>query len=320
MMRSSGVTTIAVAAVAAISVLALLGAYYVWWHPNADDFLGNADFEGNPITAPAPTAGVQSTYNGFLTITNLSRTLVEAVLPTDFKLAKNKSFWLKTKHPVLLLFGDQTDGAFFSGQNVLPTPPLYRAHYSEIILAIPYVQRTGQPGWHTYITRMYLDNETAVVGGETYGYAKKRACLDWEGTDVRVWQQPNSCPVGLVWPYNTLWRPLLTADLRYSGVWYDGPAALGSVPNLPDMVGMVTAKILGKDSNDDSVCSFFEWDLTDARIAEASTTHRFLARFRSSMGPWPALGTLANVNKGAVAVRGVRWRLAHPPPAACGFP
>lgn len=317
MQRSSGVTTVAFAAFAAISVAALLGAYYVWWHPNADEFLGNADFEGNPVAAPVATSGVQSTYNGFLTITNLSRTLVEAVLPPDFKLAKNKSFWQKTKHPVLLLFGDQTDGVMFSPGGEMPAPALNRGHYSEAILAIPYVQRVGQPGWLTYIVRMYLDDALAVAGGSTFGYAKQHGCLDWEGTRVNIWQQLATCP--LPFPFHLLTRDLLSGDFDFSGSWYDGPAALSQIPNLPNMVGMVTAKVLGMSSNGTPICSFFEWDLSDARVAKASTTLRFQSAFRSTMTNWPGLGDLDNVDEGAVAVRGVRWRLAAPPPPDCGF-
>lgn len=307
---------VAVLAIAGLAVAsAAVGGWFFWWNPQADDFLGNADFEGAPITTSPITAGIQSTYNGFLTLTNLDRSMVEALLPSGFVLAANKSFSLQTKHPVLMLWGDQTDGATFLGSVVTPAPALDRGHYSEVIFAIPYVQRSGQSGWHTYIVRMYLDNAQAVAGGALYGYNKQMGCLDWRGSIVKAWQAPVVCPN----PNPFLPRSLLRGDFRYSGTWYDGPNAYSQIANLSDMVGMVNTRILGRSDLGQSICSFFEWNLDEARVAEATTTYRFEAPFRSDMGAWPGLGDLQNVADGAVAVRGVRWRLG-PSPVACGFP
>lgn len=317
MKRSSGVTAVAIL-VAIAGLLAVVAVGYLWWHPNADDFLGDADFQGAPISTSPLSAGSQSTYNGFLTLTNLDRTLVAALVPTGFQLAPNVSFWNQNKHPVLVLYGDQTDGATFLGSVVVPAPPIDRGHYSEAILAIPYVQRTGGTGgWHTYIVRMYLDNAAAVAGGTIFGYAKQLGCLDWRGAIVKIWQQPVVCPAPP--PYSLVTRSLLEGSLRFDGSWYDGTVAHNHIPNLADMIGMVTTKILGKSYSGASICSFFEWSLDDARVAKATATHVFQSPWRSSnMGAWPGLGNLANVNDGAVALRGVRWRLGAP--TACGFP
>lgn len=304
----------AAAAVLAGSLVALVGGHF-WWHPQADDFLGNADFEGVPIRSATISDGIQSTYNGFLIVVNLDRSMVEALLPPGFVLAVNKSFWLKTKHPVLLLWGDQTDGASFSGVTVTPAPPLDRAHYSEVILGIPFVQASGRPGWHTYIVRMYLDDAQAVAGGNLYGYAKQIGCLDWRGAIIRAWQTPVVCPG----PNPVSTKRLLKGDFRYHGSWYDGPDADTHIPNLSDMIGMVTTRILGRSEFGTSICSFFEWNLDDAQVAKAKTTHTFEAPFRADMGAWPALGSLPNVHEGAVALRGVRWRMGLAP-VACGFP
>ncbi len=302
-------------AAAFAAVVAIIAGMYVWSHPRADEFLGDADFEGAPIAGPTVTNGGQSYFNGFLTITNLNRSLVEAVLPSGFELAPNVSFWHQTKHPVLLLFGDQTDGALVIGGVARPTPPLNRSHYSELILAIPYVRRTGgSDGWHTYVARMYLDSVPAVAAGALFGYAKELGCLDWQGKNVSIRQALWICPGS-----NPLTSALLDGDFRFYGTWYDGSSAYAQIPNLSDMVGMVTTKILGKNASGDSICSFFEWNLDDARIAKAMTSHQFQAPFRSTMGAWPGLGVLNNVSEGAVVLNGVRWRLASAP-VSCGFP
>lgn len=298
------------------AVLAIIAGWYMWSHPQADEFLGDADFEGAPIAGPAVTNGAQSNFNGFLTITNLNRSLVEGVLPAGFELAPNISFWHKTKHPVLLFFGDQTDGTLVIGGVERPTPPLNRSHYSELILAIPYVQRTGgTDGWHTYIVRMYLDSVPAVAAGVLFGYQKQLSCLDWRGTNVRIRQAPVICPD----PSQILTRDLLDGDFRFYGTWHDGSSAYAQIPNLSDMVGMVTTKLLGENSSGDLICSFFEWNLDDARIAKATTSHQFQTPFQPTMGAWPGLGILDNVSEGAVMLTGVRWRLATVP-TDCGFP
>ena len=56
------------------------------------DFLGEADFEGQPIRATGPIReGGQATYNGVLTFTNVARASVESLLPSNFQLAPRKT-------------------------------------------------------------------------------------------------------------------------------------------------------------------------------------------------------------------------------------
>jgi hypothetical protein len=297
----------AVGAFVVVSALGLLGLFWTI-HPNADEFLGTADFEGSPIhpAGNKPTLA-QATYNGVLTFTNLDRALVEALLPKGYQLAKNKSFWQKSKHPVALLFGDQTDAYLFALGHATPTNLAARVHYSEMILGIPFVQKAGQPGWHTYIVRMYLDDTAAVLGGAAYGYAKLFACLDWTGSNIRIWRGVLACPGTL-----GLKKELLVGEFGFKGAWLDGDDALTGLKNFQDMNDIWTTRILGRTALDKSVCSYFEWDFSAARVARAVTTYSFESAFRGDMSAWPALGKLDSVAYGAATVRGLRWRLAAP--------
>ncbi|MFQ5526963.1 MAG: hypothetical protein ACE5GX_11980 [Thermoanaerobaculia bacterium] len=295
------------AGVIVISVIALGAA--IWWHPKADEFLGPADFSGQPIPPPASSSSVgQTTFNGVLTFTNVDRTMVAKLLPPGYSLAKNLSFWLKTKHPVALLFGDQTDGRQFVAGQPVPVLPADRVHYSETILAIPFVQKTNDVGWHTYIVRMYLDNQIAVNGGALYGYKKKFTCLDWTGKKVEIWRQSAVCPP----TYLGSKQELLTGDFRFTGVWLDGSAAMSQLANFDDMFAIWTTRILGRTAIGTSVCSYFEWDLANARVSRAKTSYELPTPPTSKMTAWPGLGDLDSVKLGAVAVRGLRWRLALP--------
>ena len=104
----------------------------------ATPFLGEADFEGQRIAAGSPvTEGGQATYNGLITFTNVPREMVANLLPAGFELAARATTGAPGLHPVVLLFGDQTDGAAVIGGNHAPTG----VHYSELIFAVPFVQR-----------------------------------------------------------------------------------------------------------------------------------------------------------------------------------
>ncbi len=296
-----------------VGVVAGLASIFGWRLWKADKFLGPAVFQGSPLPRPPGLAPEgQATWNGYLTFTNLDRKQVASLLPSGYVLAANSA--LPAEHPVALIFGDQTDGVNFlvplAPGKPVPVTFTHRVHYSEVILGVPFVQKAGQPGWHTYIVRMYLDYGVAVIGGARYDYAKQFACLDWTGWEVEIWQQPVVCqpqpPPVLLQRKN-----LLSGDFRVTSGWRSGPDALANTKNFRQMVDIWTTKLLGRNA---AKCSFFDWNLDDAQVARAATTYRFQSPFRPDLKTWPALGDLANVADGAVAVRGLYWGLGAPVP------
>ena len=80
-------------------------------------FLREAEFKGKQIKAGGPVKeGGQSTYNGLMTFPNVPRNLVTKLLPPNFELAVRATNHDPDVHPVVLLFGDQTDCAWVGRQ------------------------------------------------------------------------------------------------------------------------------------------------------------------------------------------------------------
>jgi len=262
------------------------------------NFLGEADFDGQPIDPPSDddpvTDGGEATYNGFLTFTNIDRNMVEQLLLPGFQLAPRKTTHTPNVHPVILLFGDQTDGASVLAGTLWPSG----IHYSEKIFAVPFVQKSGENGWHTFIIRMYLDNDFAIAGGLVFGYRKRKAWIDWKGDDVRI--------------RDVFLNDLLEGCFSWGATWHDGNDALASIPNFSDMVSIMSTRLLGHNFNV-PICSHWEWNLDKAKVATAETSYNMIAPFTSSMNAWPALSPFNNVTDGAVVVRGLRWRLSRFP-------
>lgn len=280
-----------------IALLAIGWKFWPWWFP---EFLGENDFEGHvvPPSGVVSTGGTQGTYNGVIAFSNIDRSHVNQLLPTGFELSPRRTTRTPHLHPIVILFGDVTDGSvLISSTATHPTG----VHYSEMILAIPFVQKIdGTGGWHTYIVRMYLDDSAAVTGGIPFGYAKVLASVEWTGIHARIWQ-----------PYGS---EFLESTLRWGARWYDGQEAIDKLGNFEDMVNIMTTEILGENL----VCSQFEWNLDRARVARAKTSHTMKQPFKTGMSTWPGLSPYKNVRRGAVVVRGLRWRF-QPTPISCRF-
>lgn len=292
----------------ALSFLALTALFaglgWWFWPWSVDKFLGEDDFHGHAVPAggPVPAGGLQATYTGAMMFTNVDKGLVSQLLPSGFELAPRKTSKLLNKHPVVLLFGDQTDGALvLSATTSQPTG----IHYSEAIFAIPFVQkRDASGGWHTYIVRMYLDNAAAVAGGIPYGYQKELRSIEWKGSYARIW--------------SSLGSDVLEGNFAWGAKWYSGSAALQMIPNFRDMVNIMTTEILGHNGIL-AICSHWEWNLDFARVAKAKTSYDMLQAFRGDMGAWPGLSPFESTSKSAVVVRGIRWRLKSIPHLSCSF-
>jgi hypothetical protein len=265
--------------------------------PPPDSSLGGSDYVGqhDPRLGNAVN-GAQSTYEGAIVTTLLDRDLVSAILPAGLELAAPSAGPIAT-HPVLYLLGRQNDPLGL--QNGTPQRIPTARPYTELILLIPFTVRSGGSSrWHSYAARMYLDNDGAIViGNGIYAYSKERGDFDVFGdtTEVR-------------WQDNTVFSAEVTDD----GNWMAASAAAapGGLPGFAEAMAIFDMPIVGHNVLLGFVCSYFEWDVTNAQVAAATSSHCFLQEFRAGMQGWVDLGFLENAENGAFKVRNVQWRLS----------
>lgn len=273
--------------------------------PGTPEFLDKTDFAGSyrPSKRRASWGG-ESEYSGQLIFTNLTRDAVENVLPSDLELAVNTSAAFAHLHPVILMLGTQANTAWLFPWG----SPAVGQNYQELILLVPFVQKTGKSRWHNYVVKMYLNDFVAtVLGNQFYGYQKQMAAFDAIGNDFNVYLQGIQMFESEAAPVDP-WTPYATA--------------LPTFNNLSDALEIVSMPILGTlvlVPTKPYTCSYFEWDMTAAEIRKMSSSHDYNKPFVApQMDPWVALGTLTSVSDGAFEVRKVQWRLAFPA-KACSF-
>jgi hypothetical protein len=259
-------------------------------------FLGPDDFEGDfePRDGDAAWGG-EAVYLGRVVFLHLTRAEVVKMLPNDLQLAAKKSTSQPDLHPVILLFGRQT-------QTKLVYPfwtPEAGDDYNELILLVPFVQRLNQQRWHNYVVRMYLDDDLAIqLGNDYYGLRKQKAAF--EETDTRF-----SVTRDLIERF--AFQPTET------GAWMSDPDAEATLDNYPEMKQIAAMPVIGRPSWADYICSYFEWDFEGAQVRSISGTSEFLQPFDTGMDSWVALGPIANVTDGAWQLEEFRWRIAFPP-------
>lgn len=135
----------------------------------AGSYLSAKNFNGTYVPLPlASRFGLQSTYSGDVGLTLVNRNMLALMLPSKLALATPKA--AQTQHPIMHMIGRQTEASSF-----LKSSTLYLGEgYTELIFIVPFVVRKGQNLFHNYVLRMYLDNEVAILGGDSlYGYRKE---------------------------------------------------------------------------------------------------------------------------------------------------
>ena len=289
------------ASIGALLAFFLCRAWPIDWPWAVDTFLGQDDFVGSPLPADPVANGYRGTYNGLLVFNNVDKSLAAGLLPAGFELAPRQTSHLPDKHPVILLFGDQTDGiSIAAGQLVIP--PKNRVHYSEVILIVPFVRKTSwstSDRWHNYVVRMYLDNVLPITGGVFYGYNKANAIIHWAGRNAVV-RLPPAGPSG---------TPVMTGAFKWLGRSHSAAEAKNRLANFEDALGIMNTTVLGYRG---LVCSHWHWDLDKARIHPAETSYTMQTEFRSDMRGWPALSPFESEANSAFVLRGVHWSLANP--------
>jgi hypothetical protein len=251
--------------------------------------------------------GGQSTYNGSMAVTLIDRALVANVLPGDFSLAARTDGG--QEHPIIVCVGHQRNLMYLTAGVLTPADP----DYQEMILLVPFVVRASGTKWHTFVVRMYLDDINAIgIGNSIYAYQKQPAQLQESGTPDDLTTR--------VTPF--LSDLIFNSYVRITGPWCTSSEARISLPDWTDIQTIVDMPIVGADVSAGNivrtVCSYWEWEYSNAEVAPASSQHQFFRPFRDGMGAWVALGPLTSIACGGFAIRGIRWRLALPPPS-CQF-
>jgi hypothetical protein len=267
-------------------------------------FLGPADFAGSftPRTGNAVN-GLQSTYGGFIVVSMMDRTVVEKALPAGVKLASPLAG--SSQHPVIHLIGDQREPSVLIAG--VATPIVTARDYREMILLVPFAVNGTGTRWHNHVVRMFLDDISAVAGGNTaYGYAKELARVVATATTSGTRNEATDLFGG----------PHFVSEVQVTGAYLPSGTAAGTMPRWKDLQTVLEMPVLG--FNTGFVCSYWEWDFSNAEVAPAATSFQFFRAFLPTMQDWVNLGALRGAQDGAVSVTKIRWRLAAPL-AACVF-
>jgi len=144
-----------------------------------DPFLDRTAFPGPTIDLAASGASFagQARFNGCIAVTNWLRAEVERLLPPQLALAANASP-TPDIHPMIFVFGEQTQGAVIFARLPVPAGP----DYGEFALAIPFVRHRDGRHLHVHVPRMYSSYFPATWNGNAhYGFGKAMARMEWRG-------------------------------------------------------------------------------------------------------------------------------------------
>jgi len=256
-----------------------------------DPFLGRNAFPGPVIdvdTAAGSFVG-QARFSGCVAFTNWRRSDVEAVLPPELALATNTI--APDLHPVVFVFGEQSDGAIrFAGLTV-PTG----ATYHELGIAIPFVHHRHGRHLHSYVPRMYASYFPSIWHGNvTYGFGKEMGHMAWQGEIFLLTAEDGSL--------------LLHGASEPAGSWSSGSSC--TLPNFDSMRAVFAMPVIGRRADGSFVCSYFGWDFQDAQVRASDCCVSIDASLAVGLGP----RRCPDVAAGSFDVRGMMWRLTWPTP------
>ncbi len=275
------------------------------------DFIGPDDVNGSYHDAGSqPDIGGSTDYDGHIVFTNLTRTVVDDVLPDDLKLAANSE--QPAQHPVALIFGDQTNLTWTLPGGFQMTFP---GGYNELILFIPFVQKDGTGPMHNYVVGMYLDWLDGVTGGNWFfGYRKELATFSEATINL------GSATVDTL-NIQRLGADRFQASMTGSGPWLTDSQARVTLPNYPAMQEIFRMPMLGTKIAPSGeayyVCSYFLFDWQNTSIRPARVDHAYTGEFTTGMTSWVAAGGLTGQLEGTFAVDDLGWELTSA--QACVF-
>jgi hypothetical protein len=253
-----------------------------------DEFLGREVFLGPFISEPSPTFVGQAVFNGCVAFCNWSREDVARVLPVDLELAVNASR-APGLHPLVFIFGEQTEGATIFGGVTFPLG----VRYHEFGIAIPFVKYRRGQYLHTFVPLMCSSYFPATWAGNThYGFSKIMASMWWTDS-MFVMTRPDGALLfhGTVEP---------TSD------WFPGIHC--ELPNFAGMRSIFDLPILGRRENGTFVQSHFGWDYTEARVRAARSAVSIDAALAEGLTP----RICTSLRSATFEVQRMTWRLSWP--------
>lgn len=162
-----------------------------------NDFIHPDQFDGSFVRAAYDTSAYgYATNNGFISVFNLDRKVIESFLPPQLALAKSKGGF----SPLIVVWGEMSaTGGVYGGVD-FP----YGLVYREMHFFIPGVyERNGNPNHlRTYTPRMFVDERDPEVLGRRFYYPKillnkigwniqtGMETEDWVTTKVLSWDKP----------------------------------------------------------------------------------------------------------------------------------
>jgi hypothetical protein len=273
-------------------------------------FLTPADFtQGKampePQTGQPPLSTGHASFIGDVVFTNVDAAVAQALLPAGHGLSLAANSVDGTMHPIVHIVGQQTRTGWSSGgiSQAVDQP------YDEFILLVPFVLVPGDPQWHNFVVRIYLDDDIAQVLGLLFAYRKRNGFV--RGFPRAADFPPTAYDV-FVDGVGAFSCEHATEGPTYSGI--DAPAAM---PNFVAMHEIMRMPALGVDpASGKRLCSYFHWDFKPARVTPITTEHRY----DSGFVPVDMSGVpMRSVNEGGFCVDGLGWELALPP-FSCGAP
>jgi hypothetical protein len=107
-----------------------------------------------------------ATHNGYVSVFNIDRKVIESLLPSEFKLAKISS--REDVAPLVVLWGEMSDTGAYDGID-LPSGLVYR----ELQFYIPGVYKADSPNiLRTFVPRMFVDAFMPEYLGRRFFYRK----------------------------------------------------------------------------------------------------------------------------------------------------
>ncbi|MBI4040855.1 MAG: hypothetical protein HY390_03190 [Deltaproteobacteria bacterium] len=186
----------------------------------------------------------------------LPKETVQGLLPDGLELAV-PPLTPAGLHPVTFLFESLYDFSFHSPLHDFVLIP----HYEEVILAIGYVKKIGEPKVYVIFPKIYLNSIRATAAGFFYGFKKQLAHIEDEGD--------------LFYVGNSWGQPLMEAEFSevpsYDEVQFE--------QNFLNLKKMLLLPVIGVQAGQ-FICSQFEWDFEHAERYPVETDWQIFGAYR----------------------------------------
>ncbi|MBK7974197.1 MAG: hypothetical protein IPK07_13270 [Deltaproteobacteria bacterium] len=231
----------------------------------------------------------QAVFHGCIVTLSWPRAWAERLLPDGLALATPGGSDRPPNHPVVAIFGEQTQGATVFGGVPLPM----NIRYPEFAIAIPFVQRPGSHRIQTFVPAMGSGYFPAIWhGNQFYGFSKARITIERRGS--LVWM---SGPTGGLWMHAAV-----AAETRWSRRReLEGTA-------LDEIEAALRLPILGQRADGSLVQSWWDLAFRHSLVRVCSAWVAFEKAFVAGL----PVGVHQAEPLHSVEVRGMLWQLSWP--------